>query len=182
MAQYEIYKKLSDYANGNYEARISFESYVLISYFEQIIECANVRLDKMTNGRFALIRKQERSKNGRASGLDLEVFDTNTGKIRDVSTLSGGEGFQTSLCLALGLADVVSAHNGGVDIKTLFIDEGFGTLDSNALDSAVECLIQLKDHGRLVGVISHTPELKGKIEAKLVITPSKCGSTAEFII
>ncbi|MGG7163431.1 AAA family ATPase [Clostridium ihumii] len=175
----EKYRVVGDLANmikGNNKERISFERYVLASYFDDIIEASNIRLKKMSNGRFELLRKKEKGKGAAQQGLELEVFDNYTGKPRHVKTLSGGESFKASLAMALGLADVVEAYAGGIELDTMFVDEGFGTLDPESLDNAIECLIGLKEGGRLVGIISHVPELKERIEAKIEVYPTKEGS------
>ncbi|MFL0245862.1 AAA family ATPase [Candidatus Clostridium stratigraminis] len=177
-----IISDVSRTANGFNEERITFERYVLAAYFDEIVSAANIRLNKMAGGRFILKRKEEKGKGTKQEGLELEVFDNYTGKSRHVKTLSGGESFKASLALALGLADVVQAHAGGISLDTMFVDEGFGTLDPESLDNAIECLIDLQKGGRLVGVISHVPELKERIDVRLEITPAKEGSKAEFII
>ena len=134
----------------------------------------------MTGERFILKRKEDKGKGTAQQGLELEVYDNYTGKCRHVKTLSGGESFKASLSLALGLSDVVQANAGGISLDTIFIDEGFGTLDSESLDNAISSLIALQKGGRLVGIISHVPELKERIEAKLEIKSSLEGSSAEF--
>ena len=141
---------------------------------------ANVRLARMTHGRYSFRRKETVGDARRQAGLDLDVMDQYTGRARDVSTLSGGESFKASLSLALGLADVVTSESGGVELSTIFIDEGFGTLDEESLDDTVETLISLQDSGRLVGVISHVAELKERIPAHLVVTGGSDGSSARF--
>ncbi|OEF97391.1 AAA family ATPase [Desulfuribacillus alkaliarsenatis] len=178
--QYGLVADLSKIANGDNEERITFERYVLAAYFDEIIAASNTRLMKMTGGRYVLQRKEERGKGRKQEGLELEVFDNYTGKARHVKTLSGGESFKASLALALGLADVVQSYAGGISIDTMFVDEGFGTLDPESLDYAIECLIDLQKGGRLVGVISHVPELKERIDVRLEITPAKEGSKAKF--
>jgi exonuclease SbcC len=175
---YDIYKA----ANGFNEERITFERYVLAAYFDEIISAANLRLNKMAGGRFLLKRKEEKGKGQRQEGLELEVFDNYTGRARHVKTLSGGESFKASLALALGLADVVQSYAGGISLDTMFVDEGFGTLDSESLDHAIQCLIDLQKGGRLVGIISHVPEMKERIDARLEITPAKEGSKARFVM
>ena len=180
--QYNIIGDLANISKGNNSERISFERYVLASYFDDIIEASNIRLRKMTNGRFELLRKKDRGKGNSQQGLELEVFDNYTGKARHVKTLSGGESFKASLSMALGLADVVQSYAGGIQIDTMFVDEGFGTLDPESLDNAIQCLIGLQSGGRLVGIISHVPELKERIEAKLEIIPAKEGSSTKFNI
>ena len=134
----------------------------------------------MTSNRFELLRKESIGDMRKGQGLDLEVFDNYTGKSRDIKTLSGGESFKASLSMALGLADIVQAHAGGIQLDTMFIDEGFGTLDPESLDNAIECLIDLQNDGRLVGVISHVAELKERIDARLEISSTNKGSKAEF--
>ena len=136
----------------------------------------------MSNNRYELYRSDNRETMASQSGLDLEVLDTYTGKKRHVRTLSGGEGFMASLSLALGLADVVQSYAGGISIDTIFIDEGFGTLDTESLDAAVKTLIDLQQSGRLVGIISHVPELKERIGARLEVTTTQRGSRAKFHI
>lgn len=180
--EYEDYGKLALTASGNNPQRINFETYVLIGYFEQIIAVANLHLKHMTNNRFTLLRKKDRSKHNSSSGLDLEVFDSYTGYPRHVSTLSGGESFKTALALALALAEVVQHHAGGIKIQTMFIDEGFGSLDAESLDSAIDTLVSLQNDGRLVGVISHVPQLYERIPAKLIVSASTNGSQAKFMI
>jgi exonuclease SbcC len=181
-AQYGIISDISRAANGFNEERITFERYVLAAYFDEIISAANLRLSKMAAGRFVLKRKEEKGKGLRQEGLELEVFDNYTGRSRHVKTLSGGESFKASLALALGLADVVQSYAGGISLDTMFVDEGFGTLDPESLDHAIQCLIDLQKSGRLVGIISHVPELKERIDARLEITPAKEGSKARFIV
>ena len=143
---------------------------------------ANIRFGKMTSGRFELLRKQETGDMRKGQGLELEVYDNYTGKARDIKTLSGGESFKASLSMALGLADVVQAYSGGIQLDTMFIDEGFGTLDPESLDNAIECLMDLQKDGRLVGIISHVPELKERIDARLEVTTTNKGSMAKFRI
>ncbi|MDR2817582.1 MAG: SMC family ATPase [Oscillospiraceae bacterium] len=166
-------------ASGQNPLKISFERYVLSHYFDHIIDAANAKLRGMTMMRFKLRRKQEKSKRY-LSGLDLEVMDSFTGRARDVNTLSGGESFKAALALALGLSEVTQSYSGGTHMNTMFIDEGFGTLDEEALDSAIETLMKLKDSGRLIGIISHVSELKERIKEKLVVSSGAQGSTAWF--
>ncbi|SHE75487.1 AAA family ATPase [Clostridium fallax] len=180
--KYSVIAELYKVTSGDNSQKISFERYVLAAYFDEIIEAANIRLNKMACGRFILKRKEEKGKGTKQQGLELEVFDNYTGKCRHVKTLSGGEGFKASLSLALGLADVVQSYAGGISLDTMFIDEGFGTLDTESLDNAIESLIELQRDGRLVGIISHVPELKERIEARLEVIPAKEGSKAKFII
>ena len=180
--QYSEINELNKVANGNNEQRISFERYVLAAFFQDVIAAANLRLDKMTGGRYEMRRIGERRRGGGQSGLELEVMDYYTGQARHVKTLSGGEGFKASLALALGLADVVQSYAGGVSLETMFVDEGFGTLDPESLDSAIDCLVDLQHSGRLVGIISHVPELKDKVDARLEVQAGKTGSVAQFVV
>ncbi len=181
---YKLVAELEGIANGERGnlKKITFESYVLTAYFDEIIEAANLRLERMSSGRFELKRKESLGKGNSKQGLDLEVLDYHTGKARDVKTLSGGEGFKASLSLALGLADIIQSHAGGISIDTMFIDEGFGTLDPASLDNAVECLLALQQGGRLIGIISHVPELKERIDVSLQVESAKQGSKARFVI
>lgn len=158
------------------KVKISFETYVQQYYFKQVIAAANRRLTLLTGGMFTL-RCKEEAKNMRSqAGLDLDVLDRSTGLWRDVSTLSGGESFMASLALALGLSDVVQERSGGVRLEAMFIDEGFGTLDENALRQAMELLNRLADGKRLIGVISHVPEMKERIERRIVVKKRLTGS------
>ena len=178
--EYQERQKLYDTAGGKRNGKISFERYVLAAYFSDVIAMANLRLEQMTNSRYTLNRRKEKEKGNRLSGLSLEVFDANTGKSRHVNTLSGGESFKISLCLALGLADTISQNSGGIELNTMFIDEGFGSLDQASLENAVECLNDLKLSGRYIGIISHVSELKEKIPAKLLIKTGPQGSGIEI--
>ncbi|WP_394217341.1 AAA family ATPase [Halobacillus trueperi] len=180
-AKYYDIAELAHIANGDNHLRLSLERYVLASYLDEILIQANLRLDQMTDHRYQLIRSDAIAKRGAQSGLDLEVIDHHTGQQRSVRTLSGGEGFKTSLSLALGMADVVQAHAGGVQLDTLFIDEGFGTLDDLSLEQAIGCLRSLQDGNRMLGIISHVQQLKEEIPAKLQIDAGPEGSKVEFI-
>lgn len=180
-ARYYDIAELAQLARGDNHLRLSLERYVLASFLDEILIQANLRLDQMTDHRYQLIRSDSIAKRGAQSGLDLEVIDHHTGQQRSVKTLSGGEGFKTSLSLALGMADVVQAHAGGVQLDTLFIDEGFGTLDEISLEQAIACLRSLQDGNRMLGIISHVPQLKEEIPAKLQIQSGPKGSTVEFV-
>lgn len=170
----EVYATVSGQISQR--AKLSFETYVQQYYFKQVIAAANKRLTVLTDGMF-ILRCKEGAKNMRSqSGLDLDVLDRSTGLWRDVSTLSGGESFMASLALALGLSDVVQSRSGGVRLDAMFIDEGFGSLDENALRQAMEVLTRLAGGKRLVGVISHMPELKERIERKVIVTKTVSGS------
>ena len=163
------------------KSRITLERYVLGALLDEVTRAANLRLLDMSHHRYSLHRMAGDSTDGRG-GLTLEVSDSYTGRSRPANTLSGGETFLASLSLALGLADVVQAKQGGVRLDTMFIDEGFGTLDPEALNSAMNTLIDLQNTGRLVGIISHVPELEERIDARLKVTPAEKGSKAEFEI
>lgn len=178
--QYKLVGHLYDISRGQNAQRITFERYVLASFLDEILLQANSRLNKMTSGRYQLVRKSDRSKGNVQSGLELLVFDQYTGQERHVKTLSGGESFKASLALALGLCDVVQNFAGGISLETMFIDEGFGTLDPESLDQAIETLMDIQNSGRLVGVISHVPELKDRMEIRLEVIAGQTGSTTRF--
>ncbi|MCP3030756.1 AAA family ATPase [Halobacillus sp. A1] len=178
--QYYDLAELSNLARGDNPLKLSLERYVLASYLDEILIQANIRLDQMSDHRYQLTRSDAVAKRGAQSGLDLEVIDHHTGQKRSVRTLSGGEGFKASLSLALGMSDVVQSHAGGVQLETLFIDEGFGTLDEISLEQAIGCLRSLQDGNRMLGIISHVPQLKEEIPAKLQIHSGPEGSTVEF--
>ena len=174
--EYGIWARLSETANG----RISFSRYILHSMFADIIEETNSRLEKMSNGRYKLKDKKDATDLRKLAGLELEIIDAYTGTSRPVETLSGGESFLASLSLALGLADVVQSYAGGLKLDTIFIDEGFGTLDNETLDIAMKSLIDLQKDGRIVGIISHVEELKNQIPTRLEVYKTKKGSYARF--
>lgn len=169
-AEYKKSKKLNDVANGNYK----FETYVQGVFFEQILKQANKRLKNMMNNQFEL-RRGARTKGNR--GLDIMVFDRSTGKERDVRTLSGGESFVTSLSMALGLSDIVKYNNGGIKLDTMFIDEGFGTLDQDTLETSINVLNSMSQSDCLIGIISHVAELRERIDKKIIVSKSTKGST-----
>ena len=160
---------------------INFERYVLGALLDDVLSAANERLQAMSRQRYTLQRSQSwDDKRVKQIGLDIEVYDNYTGYARPANTLSGGETFLSSLSLALGLADVVQAYSGGIHLDAIFIDEGFGTLDSETLDYALKTLASLRSGGRLVGIISHVPELKERIDARLAIHKTDRGSTSSF--
>ncbi|GAA0480644.1 SMC family ATPase [Salinibacillus aidingensis] len=174
--------ELAKLSRGDNQLRLSFERYVLSSFLDEILFQANIRLDQMTDHRYQLRRSDRVAKRGAQSGLDIEVIDHYTGQNRSVKTLSGGEGFKAALSLALGMADVVQAHSGGVELDTLFIDEGFGTLDELSLEQALNCLSDLQKGNRMLGIISHVQKLKEEIRAKLHIEPSHSGSKVSLTV
>ncbi len=173
---YAIATTIADVANGRNPLGITFQRFVLSTILDQVVDIASRRLAIMSHGRYDLVRSMSRKDRRYSGGLDLEVFDHYTGTQRPTCTLSGGESFLASLSLALSLADVVQSTAGGVRIDTIFIDEGFGSLDSEALDIALTVLNNLHQHGRLVGIISHVPELLEHIPTRLEITYSHSGS------
>lgn len=170
-----IVTDLYDVIRGHNNRKISFERYLQIEYLEQILVAANERLKKLSNGQYVLIRSDRQESRGKQSGLGLDVYDAYTGQTRDVKTLSGGEKFNASLSLALGMADVIQSFQGGVSIDTMFIDEGFGSLDDESLTKAIDTLIDLQQSGRMIGVISHVQELKNTIPAVLEVYKMKEG-------
>ncbi len=182
--EYEIISVLAEVANGKgiNQHGVTLQRFVLGSLLNDVATAANLRLQKMSRGRYYLQRTLDRLRRNSAGGLDLEVFDNHTGVARNVNTLSGGETFLASLSLALGLADVVQAYSGGIRLDTMFIDEGFGSLDPETLDFAIKTLLDLQQDGRLIGIISHVPELKERIDTRLEISFTARGSKAEFKI
>ncbi|MEN7531194.1 SMC family ATPase [Cupriavidus sp. DL-D2] len=176
--RYAVLGRLSEVANGNNPRRMTFQRFVLATLLDEVLEAATLRLMRMSRGRYALQRVREQGDQRVAGGLELEVFDHDTGATRPANTLSGGEGFLASLSLALGLADVVQSRAGGMQLDTLFVDEGFGTLDPESLDFAIRTLLDLQQAGRLVGIISHVTELRERIDVRLEVRPGVSGSQA----
>lgn len=181
-ARYANVGTLADAASGRNPRHLSFQSYVLGAFLDDVLVAASMRLRLMSKSRYALERTEERSGRKQAAGLGLVVFDAWTGVSRPVTTLSGGEQFMAALSLALGLAEVVQAHAGGIRLDTVFVDEGFGALDDESLDLAVSCLMGLHEGGRLVGIISHVSELRERIDARLEVSAAKSGSSARFVV
>ena len=175
-----ITTELARRAGGDNESRMNFETFILSSYFEDILKMCNLHLADLTGGRYQLCRRNTAARHGAASGLDLEVLDQDAGARRPVSTLSGGENFKASLALALGLADVVQHYAGSIPIETLFVDEGFTTLDEQSLQSAADALLSLGSTGRLVGIISHSERLREHIPTILSVPTGREGSHACF--
>lgn len=173
--------ELAGLALGNNPARLQLSTYVLAARLEQVIEAANVRLTPMSSGRYRLVYSAELAARGAMSGLGIRVFDSYTGLEREPTSLSGGESFYASLSLALGLAEVVQRESGGRRLETLFIDEGFGTLDSDTLDQVMSVLDELREGGRVVGVVSHVEELKNRIPSRIEVTPSPSGSRLSLL-
>ncbi|MGW1603210.1 SbcC/MukB-like Walker B domain-containing protein, partial [Streptomyces eurythermus] len=158
------------------ERRMRLESYVLAARLEQVAATATVRLQRMSSGRYTLVHSADRTGRGR-SGLGLHVVDAWTGRERDTATLSGGETFFASLALALGLADVVTEEAGGVRLDTLFIDEGFGSLDDQTLDEVLDVLDGLRERDRSVGIVSHVADLRRRVHAQLEVVKGRSGSS-----
>ena len=177
-AEYTLVARLSDAANGKNSLKISFQRYVLAALFEDVLRAANERLRMMSEGRYELLRSADVRDRRFQGGLELDVADSYSGEKRSVKTLSGGETFLASLALALGLADVVQAQSGGVKLDSMFIDEGFGSLDADSLDHAIQTIVSLKQPGRLVGVISHVEGLKERFGATIEVRKNARGSTA----
>lgn len=175
--RYSWLRALSDTANGNLTGKhkVELETYVQMAYFDRILRKANVRLMTMTGGQYELVRKREQDSKVGKVGLDLNVIDHYNGTERSVKTLSGGESFTASLSLALGLSDEIQMSAGGIQLDALFVDEGFGTLDEEALNQAMKALSGLAEGSRLVGIISHVAELKERIDKKIVVTKERGG-------
>ena len=180
---YLTYSDLSKTANGELtgKSKIAFEQYVQAFYFDKVIHEANKRFYKMSNNQYALMRKEDPSNLRSPTGLELEVMDYYTGKPRSIKSLSGGESFKAALSLALGLSDVIQSFAGGIEVDAMFVDEGFGSLDSDSLEQAIETLNSLTMGNRLVGIISHVSELKDRIDKKILIEKSMEGSRLQLV-
>jgi len=172
-------KALSNTANGNISGKekIMLETYIQMHYFDRVIGRANTRLMVMSGGQYELKRRLEADNNRRQSGLELDVIDHYNGTERSVKTLSGGESFKASLSLALGLSDEIQASAGGIRLDTMFVDEGFGSLDEESLRQAIQALAGLTEGNRLVGIISHVAELKEKIDKQILVTKDRSGGS-----
>jgi len=180
--RHRVVGRVAEVAHGDNPHRVNFQRFVLATLLDDVLAAASARLRRMSHGRFELLRAREQTDRRAAAGLDLQVYDANTGTQRPVNTLSGGESFLASLSLALGLAAVVQDRAGGIRLETIFVDEGFGNLDPESLDLALEALEDLRSDGRLVGIVSHVPELRERIDARLEIVADKRGSTARFVL
>lgn len=182
--KYVWLKTLSETANGDISGKekITLETFVQMTYFDSIIRKANIRLLTMSDGQYELVRRSDAETLKKNEGLALDVIDHFNASTRSVSTLSGGESFMASLCLALGLSDEIQSSNGGIKLDTMFVDEGFGSLDGEALDRALSALTSLSQGNRLVGIISHVDALCDRIDNKIVITKDRTiGSNAQII-
>lgn len=182
--QYAVVKSLSDTANGNITGKdkIMLETYIQMHYFDRIISRANARLVIMTGGQYDLVRRKEAVSKMGQSGLDLDVIDHYNGTERSVKSLSGGESFKASLALALGLSDEIQSSAGGIQLDTMFIDEGFGSLDEDSLAQAMNALASLASSNKLIGIISHVGELKQKIYKQIIVKKDKAGGSRAEII
>ena len=182
--KYGWLKTLSDTANGGLSGKekIMLETFVQMTFFDRIVERANTRFLVMSGGQYELARKVEAENNRSQSGLELDVIDHYNGSRRSVKTLSGGESFKASLSLALGLSDEIQSSAGGIRLDTMFVDEGFGTLDEDSLQQAMRALSGLTENKRLVGIISHVGELKEKIEKQIVVSKDRSGGSHAEII
>ena len=172
-------KALSDTANGTISGKekIMLETYIQTTYFERIIARANTRLMIMSDGQYELKRRSDAGNLRSQSGLDLDVIDHYNGSTRDVKSLSGGESFKASLSLALGLSDEIQSSAGGIRLDTMFVDEGFGSLDEESLEQAMKALVNLTEGHKLVGIISHVNELKNRIDKQIVVTKERSGGS-----
>ena len=182
--QYQWVRALSNTANGalSGQDRIMLETYVQTAFFDRIIIRANTRFMQMTSGQFELVRAKTADNLRAQSGLELNVIDHYNGSIRSVKSLSGGESFKASLAMALGLSDEIQSQTGGIQIDTMFIDEGFGSLDENSLEQAIDVLLRLSESNRLVGIISHVSELKERIGRQIVIIKTPDGGSHARIV
>lgn len=174
---YQNYLEFHNLLSGQISGieKIKFETFIQMKYFEQILFSANKRLDEMTQGKFSLRRKLEASNKNSQTGLDIEVIDHHNQTIRDVNTLSGGEAFQASLSLALGLSDIVQMNAGGIQLDSMFIDEGFGTLDTETLSSVMKNLSKISNSNKLIGIISHVNMLKDQIDKQILVEKNNSG-------
>lgn len=177
-------KSLSDTANGNVngKSKIMLETFIQMTYFDNIINRANVRFMTMTDGQYELIRKNEAENQRSQTGLELDIIDHYNGSQRSVKTLSGGESFKAALSLALGLADEIQSRAGGIQIDTMFVDEGFGSLDDESLNQALKALTNLSHGNRLIGIISHVPGLKQRIDKQIIVSKNKSGGSNVNIV
>lgn len=177
--EWAMVQALSNTAGGNVSGRekIMLETYIQMTYFDRIIDRANTRFMIMSGGQYELKRRERAMNNQSQSGLELDVIDHYNGSERSVRTLSGGESFQASLSLALGLSDEIQSLAGGIRLESMFVDEGFGSLDESALEQAVQALAGLTEGNRLVGIISHVAELKERIDRQIVVTKERTGGS-----
>ncbi|MBQ1984553.1 MAG: hypothetical protein II232_08000, partial [Spirochaetaceae bacterium] len=169
------YEKLHKVLSGDNPKKIDITSWILEMYLQEIIEFANKRLNKISDGRYVMIVNTEKESNRGAKGLDIDIYDAYTGKSRPCNTLSGGETFMASISLALAISDTVQSRKGGIQLDSLFIDEGFGSLDENSLEQAISILDEIRD-SRKIGIISHVGDLKSRIKSSIEIEKTQSGS------
>ena len=181
--EHSMKRSLASTANGTLSGkqRVTLETYVQMEYFDRILSLANIRLLKMTSGQYELVRSDNTSGNTKV-GLDIDVKDHYTGSVRSVKSLSGGESFMASLALALGFSDEIQQTSGSVSIDSMFVDEGFGSLDDDTLNQAIKVLYGLAENSRLVGLISHVPELKEKLDKQMIVTKDKATGSSVTIV
>ena len=179
-----VLERLDQMVSGKLAGKVKlpFEQYIQATYFEDVVRAANLRLIPMTQGRYQLLRREDWDTLSGKNALELDVFDSYTGKKRPVGSLSGGESFQAALCLSLGLSDLIQSSAGGVEMDALFIDEGFGSLDSDSLDQAVSALHTLTEQKRLIGIISHVAELKERIRNQILVKKGMRGSSLTWVV
>ena len=173
------FKRLYDVLCGNNSKKIDLTSWVLQMYLEEIVRFANLRMEKISGGRYSMLVNPEKQGGNAHKGLDIEIFDSYTGKSRPCTTLSGGETFMASISLALAISDSVLSRNGGVQLDSLFVDEGFGSLDDQALENAISILDEIRGM-RQVGIISHVGDLQQRIKSQIIVKKSAAGSTVEI--
>lgn len=179
--QYKVIGELAESLTGNNPQRISLHRFVLAVLLDDVLREATLRLEQMSGGRYILLRSDTVGDKRQHGGLDLQIEDSYTGMRREVNTLSGGESFMAALALALGLSNIVQNYAGGIQLDTLFIDEGFGSLDAEALDLAIDVLANLRASGRTIGIISHVSELKQRISRRVDVQRHANGSTLTLV-
>jgi len=179
--EFEVIGYLAKAASGKGNVKISLERFVLADLLDSVLSLASQRLHILSKGQYQLVRQKETLTKKAVAGLDLAINDAYTGKIRPVVTLSGGESFIASLALALALSDIVQQRSGGIQMDTLFVDEGFGSLDPESLQLAISTLVDLQSTGRTIGIISHVAELKEQMALRIDVTSSRSGSHVKTI-
>ena len=180
LAELSQLKELVDAISGKGEQKLGFERYILQTYLQEVLVTANERLTQLTNGRYELCLNEEIGRGASSTGLELDIYDEHAGKRRSVHTLSGGESFLAALALALALGEVIQKKSGGIQIEALFVDEGFGSLDQNALQSALEILQSIEGQNRMVGIISHVTELQTQLPYQLQVVATGERSTLRY--
>ena len=178
--RYADIKALHDTAAGQVSGKekISLETYIQAAFLDRITARANTRLMNMTSAQYELKRRTEGNDRKTQAGLELDIIDHYNGTVRNVKTLSGGESFKAALALALGISDEIQSSSGGIRLDSMFVDEGFGSLDADSLEKAIGELVKLTDGNRLVGIISHVGELKERIDKKIVVKKAKTGGSS----